>query len=693
MNRPVKSIKGVGTVKAKALNEIGIKNIGDLLYYLPRRHLDRSVTESASLTIGSHMTLIIRVVNSYLAHGRRSRLLVHCHTLKDESLTLVFFKSHYYFKDQFKTDQHYIVSGKLDYYRGVQMSHPDFELLDGDDEHNLLHVGRIVPLYPSTDALKKNYLDSRGFRRLIAAAFEDNRLNLPEIIPDELIKKYNLTDRFFALKNIHFPEDYESLEKSRTRLIYEELFLFHYMMYHRRLQREKIKRELKPLPFGESPSYNILLKKLPFKLTGDQLKAIEDILNNCQANHSDAFLLQGDVGSGKTVAALAVILHYIDNGIQTALMAPTEVLARQHFRTLSEFIGITEKIQLELITGQGRKKQKLESLDRIKRGESNLVIGTHSLIEEAVEFDELGLVIIDEQHRFGVEQRDILRRKGKNPDMLVMTATPIPRTLCLTGFADLNLITLLEKPAGRKPIKTMWLQENRRRGLYKSITNHVSDGRQCFIVYPVIDESEKLDLRAATSAFEDLSANIFPQFNLELLHGRMKSPDKDRIMNDFRAGKTQILVTTTVIEVGVDVPNATIMVIEHAERFGISQLHQLRGRVGRGSEESFCVLMTDDEITDDASRRLQAVENSHDGFYLSEIDMDIRGPGELLGLRQHGLPGFRLADLVRDCIIAENAYQDAREYQEITEDALNMIRSQFSEGITVFPAYATRTPG
>ena len=664
--------------------ELGLQNRGDLLYYFPRRWLDRSLAESTLLRTGEVLTLVVRVSNSYLAHGRKTRLLVHCRTLNGEALTLVFFRSPQFFRGIFKPDSVFVVSGKLDYYQGLQMAHPEYESLEEEDD-KLIHVGRIVPLYPSGDALKKKGMDSRGFRRLIAAIFDDPGLDVPELLPAKVLGKRKLHDRLTALRGIHFPEDEAALDESKRRLRYEELFLFHSLMHHKRLKRETIPREIFPLPCGQSPSYQKLLEDLPFQLTGEQDRAIQEMLEQGLKNHAESCLLQGDVGSGKTITALAVALHYIDAGAQVALMAPTEVLARQHFRVMSDLLGLGGAARTELLTGQGGKKARAQALDRILRGEGNLVIGTHSLIEEDVEFSNLGLVIIDEQHRFGVEQRDALRRKGKNPDLIVMTATPIPRTLSLTGFADLRLVTLKEKPAGRKPIKTMRLTENRRPGLYKSIANHVSEGRQCYIVFPVIEESEKLDLRAATDAFEELKTAVFPQFRLELLHGRLKAKDKERVMNEFREGRVQILVTTTVIEVGVDVANATIMVVEHAERFGISQLHQLRGRVGRGSEDSFCVLMSSAEAGEDADRRLKALEDSDDGFYLAEVDMEIRGPGQLLGLKQHGLTGFRLADLRRDKKLAEQAYEDVREYPELNDAALEQIRRQFPEGIVVFP--------
>lgn len=684
MQRPIASIKGVGPAKAGTLAEIGIETVGDLLYRFPRRYIDRSLREGVTLEPGINVTVMVQVSSSYLAHGKRSRLTVQCRTPQGQALTLIFFRSTGYFRKVFVNDRNYVVSGRVEFFRGLQMAHPDFEELDAEDDE-LIHVGRIVPLYPSSEKLSKQALDSRGFRRLLSGALHDPKLEVREFLPGELIEERKLCERRFALENIHYPADDAALARARQRLKYEELFLFQNLMLHKRLRREAMPRQAVPNPPGRSPSYDRLLSVLPFSLTGEQNRAIEQILTGCQASHSDAFLLQGDVGSGKTVTALAVALHFADAGFQTALMAPTEVLARQHYRTLVDLIGIHPEIQIDLLTGHDRKKQKEQTYDRLTRGETAIVVGTHSLIDDAVQFRSLGLVIIDEQHRFGVEQRETLRQKGKNPDMIVMTATPIPRTLSLTSFSDLQLVTLKEKPAGRKPIKTMLLTNDRRPGVYKSIRNHVSEGRQCYIVYPVIEDSEKTDLKAAEEGYEELRRTIFPDLRVELLHGRMKSPDKERAMQEFREGRTQILATTTVIEVGVDVPNATIMVIEHAERFGISQLHQLRGRVGRGLEDSFCVLMTPPEITPEAAERLQAVVDSEDGFYLSEVDMKIRGPGELLGLRQHGLPGFRLADLVRDGALSLQAREDVRRFPSLDEEALRMIRRQWVEGMLVFP--------
>ena len=684
MNSTILEIPGIGAARAEVLKNLGIENRGDLLYYFPRRYVDRTLSENKYLQSGELTTVIVEVVGSYLAHGKKSRLIVHCTTPNRESLDLVFFRNTGYFKKIFKENDAYIVSGKVDQFRGFQMIHPDFESLD-QEESRQIHLGRIVPLYPGSEDLRKAGLDSRGFRRYILSVVQSENLEIGEILPDKIIQKYKFISRRDAFFNIHFPENENMRDESIRRLKYEELFLFQQLMHQKRIQRESIPRELWPLPFGKSESYKKLISDLPFSLTKEQEFAIQKIIAGCQGDCAGAYLLQGDVGSGKTVTALAIALHYTDNDIQIAVMAPTEVLANQHYRTFHDLIGLRSDLHIEIVAGQEGKKKREEALDRIVRGESSIIVGTHSLIEDAVRFKSLGLVIVDEQHRFGVEQREKLRRKGKNADMIVMTATPIPRTLSLTAFGDLNLVTLKEKPAGRGKIKTMWLKGSRRQAMYKSIENHVSKGRQCYIVYPVIDESEKLDLRAASDALLELRTSVFPGLKIELLHGRMKSTEKERIMSEFRSGKIQILIATTVIEVGVDVPNATIMIIEHADRFGISQLHQMRGRVGRGSEESFCVLMTDDKVTEEAARRLAAVETSEDGFYLSEEDMKIRGPGEILGIKQHGLPSFRLADFIYDQKKIEAAMQDADKYPEPGEESMKLIRKQFSEGVVVFP--------
>jgi ATP-dependent DNA helicase RecG len=599
----------------------------------------------------------------------------------------LFFHGIQYYRYALKKEKSYVVSGKLEMYKGVPtMIHPEMEAIDEEDLDNAIHSGGIIPIYSTTEALKKVGLDSRGLRKIIHNVIQkiEGEWIVPELIPENIRSKYQFPSRKEVLKQIHYPDNKESLKIARKVLKYEELYLFGCLMQKKKEERQSYPRILKPLEFGESKLFEILKKNLPFEFTSGQIEAIKRMIDGSQKDYMSAYLLQGDVGSGKTIVAFSCALHYIEKGIQVALMAPTEILARQHYNTLSTLPGLLPGVHLDLLTAGETKKNKEKILDRIRRGDSNFIIGTHSLIEDNVEFFNLGLVIIDEQHRFGVNQREMLRRKGKNPDLITMTATPIPRSLCLTIFGDLEPVYLKEKPAGRKPVKTIWLKEDQRDGLYKSIRKYVSQGRQCYIVYPVIEESEKLDLRAATEAYEELKNVIFSDFRVELIHGRMKADEREKIMQDFRNGKVHILVSTTVIEVGVDVPNATIMVIEHAERFGISQLHQLRGRVGRGTEESFCILVSNSD-SDNAKERLQAIIENQDGFELAEIDLKIRGPGEILGIKQHGLPDFRIADFIKDRKLVEIAYQDAIENRQLNEHAIKFIKKSYQEGIVLFP--------
>jgi len=683
IHSPLTILKGVGTKRAHSLSQLGLNRIVDLLYYFPRRYLDRTLTENILLKEGETVTLIGKVIDSYLHHGRKTRLIVGFQTKNGERIQLIFFKGVQFFQKQLTRNTTLVVTGKLESFRGFQIIHPDYEILSGDpqDTKHTLHVGRIIPLYTSNETLKREGMDSRGFRRAIGQILESDIL-IPEILPATVLEKRNLLSREKALRNIHFPDSEDDWKEAARRLKYEELFFFQLLLLHKMNLRRTVRRVLWPLP--KSPTCERLWASLPFALTADQLKAIETIQSLTSSDKPMACLLQGDVGSGKTLTALSIALHYTDNAVQVAFLAPTEILARQHYYTILNYMGNLPFLGIDLILGGESKKSRFEKLYRLQTGETLIAIGTHAILQDDVKFRDLGLVIIDEQHKFGVEQRETIRAKGKNPDLIAMTATPIPRTLSLTMYGDLELVTIRNKPSGRQPIETLWFSEDRKPGIYKSISKYIQEGRQCYIVYPLVEESEKLDLQSCVESYEYLKKEIFPDLRLGLLHGKMKTEEKSRVMDEFKTGKIDILVTTTVVEVGVDVPNATVLVVEHADRFGLSQLHQLRGRVGRGSHKSFCILVTGKAVSEEGKERLKALTETEDGFRLSEIDLKIRGPGELLGIRQSGLPEFKIADMREDEALVFQAREDAQELGKLGPSEQAEIRERFQEGRILF---------
>ncbi len=661
LNTSVQYLKGIGEKRSQALKDAGIVTIGDLLQYYPRRYLDRSnIVAIGKLRPDQDATVVGRIVTMGVKKGKRSRFVV---LLTDDSgfLTCVWFAQIPYWQKLFQVGQTLAVSGKIGYFGGLQIVHPEFDLLSesGEDhEDEFLHTGKIIPLYPSTEALSRVGFDSRGFRRAIRNLFRNLESPIEDSLPDFIIHHNQLPSLDEAFRSIHFPKDFEKLQQAKARLKFDELFFLEFLLAYR---KHKISQQQKGIQFEKvGDRLKTLVDELPFALTEAQKKVIREIRSDMKKNHPMYRLLQGDVGSGKTIVALVAMLIALENGYQAALMAPTEILAEQHYFTFRSWLEHME-INVKLLIGGQRKVERENILASIENGECHIVIGTHALVQEHVNFHRLGLVVIDEQHRFGVAQRQILTEKGENPDVLIMTATPIPRTLSLTVYGDLDVSIIDEMPEGRLPVRTSWRYENKRTEIYEFVRSKILLGQQAYIVFPLVEESEKLDLKAATESYEMMSQDIFPDLKLALLHGRMKSDEKDSIMSAFKRGEIQVLVSTTVIEVGVDVPQATIMVVEHAERFGLTQLHQLRGRVGRGSEQSYCILIAKPPLTEDAITRLNTMISTNDGFKIAEVDLQLRGTGEFFGTRQHGLAEFKIADPIHDTALLEKARKEAFE--------------------------------
>ncbi len=687
-NDALQYVKGIGPKRAAALKEIGIDSIPKLLYYLPRDYLDRSrITKIKDLSklveAGNEVTVIGTVFRQLVKRTRRGKQMFYL-TLKDETgyLTCIFFAGVQWYQDAFETGEVLAVSSvpELDKLNRPQFIHPEFDRLKAKDEedetdwNSLLHTGAIIPKYRSSEDLRQVGLDNRGFRRIIRNAIRDNLASVIEHQPREILDRRSLMDIHSTLRQIHFPKSYDDRDAALQRLKFDELFFFQLLMAYR---RRELKGELKGISFNvKSTLARTLLSSLPFELTNAQTRVIREITDDMKQSTPMNRLLQGDVGSGKTIVALFAMLVAVDNGFQCALMAPTEILAEQHFFTLKEFLGKLS-VNIRLLVGGQKKKLREDILEDIRRGSAQIIIGTHALIQEHVDFANLGLIVVDEQHRFGVAQRALLRQKGKeNPDVLVMTATPIPRTLSLTLYGDLDVSVIDELPKGRKLVKTAVRTEKEKAKVFHFVQEEVRRGRQAYIVYPLIEESEKVDLKAAMAEFKKLSEHDFLEFRLGLMHGRLAPEEKDSLMHRFKSGEIQILVATTVIEVGIDIPNASIMIVENAERFGLSQLHQLRGRVGRGAEQSYCILLTDDlaerrtvqlatnraeaiKQNSDIKKRLQTMVQTNDGFKIAEVDLELRGPGDFFGTRQSGLPAFQVADIVHDTEILLHARQEA----------------------------------
>jgi ATP-dependent DNA helicase RecG len=666
-------LKGVGPRRAADLQRVGLATVEDLLYRFPTRYEDRGSFQTiASLRPGATASIVGDVISSGVRPTRRPRFRIFELLVRDRtgSLRAIWFNQPF-LADVFKPHQRVILYGRLELSgHGLQLQNPQYEILraDGDEDATDeevpaadtegLHTGRIVPIYEKT-----GHLTAKVQRALVHQALAQLPASLPDPLPRTVRDRQGLIERRQALSEVHFPPEGAGIDAlnafrspAHRRLIFEEFFLFQLGIV---LRRRRADAERKPRPVVITDEIRESARRvLPFKLTGDQKKAIAEIVGDMKRPQPMNRLLQGDVGSGKTIVALMAALVAMENGLQVAFMAPTEILAEQHFINIRRLLEHS-RFRLTMLTGGTPARRRREIQAELSGGSLHMVVGTHALIEDPVAFRELGLVVIDEQHRFGVMQRAALRSKGLHPDVLVMTATPIPRTLALTAYGDLDTSVMREMPPGRQPIKTIAKPESRREEIYEFIKRQLDEGRQAYVIYPLVEESAKVDLKAATEMADHLSQEVFQAYRVGLLHGKMKQDAKDRVMGAFARGELDLLVATTVVEVGVDVSNAAVMLIEHAERFGLSQLHQLRGRVGRGSAQSYCVLLYQAPLNEQGRARLAALTETTDGFEIAERDLQLRGPGDFFGTRQSGLPTLRVGDLLRDHQLMEEARREA----------------------------------
>jgi len=674
----VQYVKGVGTKLAQVLSKLNLYTLGDLLFHLPRRYEDRrQFRKIAHARPGDAVTVSGKLVT--VDNVKVRNLTLTKAYLDDGSgvLELVWYNQPY-MKDTLNKLRNsqivaYGVVKESPY--GLQMETPEWEdLPDGADPDSLLSVNRIVPIYPLTEGIRQ-----KRMRQILWNAVQYAHL-APEILPRSVRERLGLMPIQQAIAQIHFPDSEQAIDPARQRLVFEEFFL---MQLGVGMQRQRTRQERGIAMRIDADRLNEMLHRIvPFELTNAQKRVIREIWSDMSQPHPMNRLLQGDVGSGKTIVAAAAILAAIDNQYQAAMMAPTEILAEQHYINLHRLfqpLGIS----VELLVGRLSNKQRQQARERIATGRGMVAVGTHALIQEGVSFARLGLAIVDEQHRFGVLQRAALRDKGTMPHVLVMTATPIPRTLTLTLYGELDVSIIDELPPGRKPVRTHWKTPEERLKVYEGVRKLIQEGRQAYVICPLIDESDKLQVRAAEQMAEHLQKDVFPDLRVGLLHGRMKPAEKEAVMDAFRAGELQILVSTTVIEVGVDVPNAAAIVIEDADRFGLAQLHQLRGRVGRSDHQSYCILIANPK-SDDGQRRMDIMTRTNNGFLIAEEDLRIRGPGEIYGTRQSGMPSFRVADLVKDMRLLEVARQEAFHLLEQDPDLSRPEHAALREAVERF---------
>ncbi len=677
LDAPVTRLVGINAGYAEKLEKLGVRTIRDLLLLYPRRYEDySSIRPIGTLRPGEQVTVLGQIWD---VQSRKSQRGMHITTvtLADGSGTIqaTWFNQPYLDK-QFQQGRSIILSGKTDVYLGhLVMQSPEWELSNGE----AIHTARLVPIYPLTEGISPRWL-----RRVQKRTVDYWAPRLPDPLPEDVRQDAKLVALPTAIAQIHFPDDAAKLEQARRRLCFDEFLIIQLgVLRQRRNWRQQTGRPLRVNP----QTVETFIRSLPFELTNAQRRAMDEILHDIAQPQPMSRLLQGDVGSGKTVVALTgMLVAALDNGAQAALMAPTEILAEQHYRTITRILEASgigdERLTVRLLIGSLSNGEKERVRQEIQEGKANLIIGTHALIQGSVAFQNLAFVVIDEQHRFGVMQRATLREKGFNPHMLVMSATPIPRSLALTLYGDLDISVIDEMPPGRQQIKTYWLAQRERERAYTFLRKQIEQGRQAFIICPLIEESEALDVKAAIEEHRRLQTEVFPDLRVGLLHGKMRADEKDDIMRRFRAGELHILVSTSVVEVGIDIPNATVIMVEGADRFGLAQLHQFRGRVGRGEHQSYCILISD-SATPESQERLRAIEQIHDGFKLAEKDLELRGPGEFFGTRQSGLPDLRLAKL-SDTRILEEARRQALRIFERDPDLTSPEHALLAEQVREF---------
>ncbi len=653
LDKPLQYLKGVGETRAILFQKLGVFTVGDVISHYPREYEDRSkLKKLIELQDGDQCSFEGTIVSKVVLSRPRRGLTICRTSIRDETgmINATWFNQPY-LKDSFKPGERYLFYGKITRRRSFEVLNPVYEKIE---ESGPVHTCRIIPVYPATGKLTQN-----AIRAVIRNALEYAGDSLEDILPQWVRENYGLTGAQYAVNNIHYPENDEAFLKARERLVFEELFLLQTALMTLKSASEKTESGI---CFGAGPKVGEFMEKLPFKLTNAQLRVFAEIERDMESSKVMNRLVQGDVGSGKTIVAVLALVKAVKSGYQGAFMVPTEILAGQHYKTIS---GLLETIGIRtcLLTGSTTAKESRRLLEEINSGMIDIVIGTHALLEDKVVFNKLGLVVTDEQHRFGVRQRAALGRKGDNPDILVMTATPIPRTLALILYGDLDISIIDELPPGRKKVQTYAVDSGMRERINKFIRKQVNEGRQVYIVCPLVEESEAVEARSASELSVELAKSTFSDLRVGMIHGKMKPSEKDDVMSRFVAGNIDILVSTTVIEVGVNVANATLMVIENAERFGLSQLHQLRGRVGRSEYQSYCILFNDSK-SDVARERMSVMEKTSDGFVISEKDLELRGPGDFFGTRQHGIPDLKIANLYRDVEILKKAQEAAQKLFE-----------------------------